>query len=243
MLAYPLDHALVLEKLAAAGIGTVWSFPYAHREGVAAGLNAASARTVQEQSGGPVEVIGGATVHPRDEAPAAIVKEAFEEHGLRVLKLHCSVGNFSPDDPALNSVWELVSLRRVPVVIHLGHAVSGHTNAAELVPLVNLIERYPEARIIVAHCGHSAAAKTLDLVQHYPHLYADLTPVVFDLVDLPPERAALLSNKLLFGTDAPNAVIPAEKCLEHLRSLHLPSLAESAILGGTARRLIAEVLL
>jgi len=242
-LAYPLDHTTVLNMLQQVGIDTVWSLPYAHKAGVAAGMNQSSAEIVKEQATHPVKMIGGATVHPLDNDPAAIVLEALDTYGLKVLKLHCSVGNFRADDPAFNPVWALVSERRMPVIIHLGHAVSGHTAASEVEPIARVAEAFPQARIIIAHCGHVAGPEALDLVETYPSVYADLTPVVFELVAVPAERVNQLAHKLLFGSDAPNTGLSVQQCLAHIKNFELEPEAEANILGGTARKLLAEVLL
>jgi predicted TIM-barrel fold metal-dependent hydrolase len=241
-LAFPLDHATVLEMLAGSGIGMVWSLPYAHKPGVAAGLNAASAETARRFAGNAVQVVGGATVHPGDSDTRAVVREAREKYDLKVLKLHCSVGDFEADDPRLDGVWQFVGERRMPVVVHLGHAVSGRTAASELEPLHRLVNRFPLVRVIIAHCGHRAGPQALDLVEQYPGIYADLTPVVTEPVEVPAGRVNKLADKLLFGSDAPNTAIGIEECLAHIRSMGLSRAAEAAILGGTARRLLSEVL-
>ncbi len=241
-LAYPLDHATVLESLHQAGVKAIWTLPYAHKAGIAAGLNTASAQIVIEQTAGPVEVIGGATVHPHDTDPAGIVRQALDEYGLKVLKLHCSVGNFEVDDPAFGPVWKLVSERRMPVVIHIGHSVSGYTAAEELAPIERVAQSWPEARLILAHCGHSAGPEALVLLERYPNLYADLTPVVTEPVALPPDKVRQLASKLLFGSDAPNVVLTVPQSIAHIKSFGLDATNEAAILGGNARRLVAEMI-
>ena len=54
--AYPIDHAAVLTSMAADGVDRVWSFSYAHKPGVAAGLNEAAATTAATFASGPVEL-------------------------------------------------------------------------------------------------------------------------------------------------------------------------------------------
>jgi predicted TIM-barrel fold metal-dependent hydrolase len=235
--AYPLDHDETCRRLAADGIGTVWSLPYARRAGTADGLNEAMAATVVDQTGGPVEVIGGATVHPGDDDPAGVVRTAVEDLGLRVLKLHCSVGDFTADDPRLDPVWAYVSDIALPVVIHAGHPSTGHTLGADVTPLGTVAGRWPEVRLIVAHCGHPAGAAVLDLLAAHPQLHADLTPVVHELVDVDPIRLGQLSARVLFGSDAPNTGITAAAALAHLGRLGLDDEAVERITGGTARRL------
>jgi predicted TIM-barrel fold metal-dependent hydrolase len=239
--AYPADPGEVCARLAADGITGAWTLPYARRPGTAAELNASMAALVREQRGGPVRLTGGCTVHPGDENPVAVLRTAVEDLGLRVVKLHCSVGGYQPDDPRLDPVWEYVSQVAVPVVLHAGHAPDGHTEEAELRPVAEVARRHPEARVIIAHCGHTAAAAALRLAAGHPGIHADLTPVIHDPVAVAPDRLAALAGKLLFGSDAPNTGWTAARLLDRLAGAALPDEARTAITGGTARRLLSEV--
>ncbi len=238
---YPIDHDAVTAALAAEGVDEAWSLPYARRPDRAAGLNQSSADTVIAAAEGPVRIVGGATVHPGDHDPVGVVRAAVEELGLRVLKLHCSVGDYRPDDPGLDGVWDYAGRIGLPVVVHAGHAVSGHTDAAEIEPLAAVADRWPDAPIVVAHCGHHAVDATLDLVASRPNVHADLTPVVFDPVPLPGERVPGLASKLLFGSDCPNTAVSVTEALDALRSLRLDPAAFDAVTGGNAARLQAAI--
>jgi predicted TIM-barrel fold metal-dependent hydrolase len=238
---YPLDHGEVTRRLAAEGVTQAWSLPYARRPGTAAALNEASAAIAAALAAGPVEIVAGATVHPADDDPAGIVRAGVEGDGLRVLKLHCAVGDYRPDDPRLDPVWAYVSEIRLPVVVHAGHAVSGHTAAAEIAPLAVVAARWPDARVIVAHCGYGAVDATLDLVAAHPHVHADLTPVVHDPVALPGDRVAALAGRLLFGSDCPNTAVTVTQSLAALDQLGLGAEALTAIHQGNARRLQAGI--
>ena len=176
--AYPTDHGEVCGRLAAEGVTEVWSLPYARRPGSAAELNKSMARLAAGQRGGPVRVIGGCTVHPGDDDPVILLRTAVEDLGLRVLKLHCSVGDFTPDDPRLDPVWAYAAEVALPVVLHAGHASDGHTDEGELRPVAAVARRHPGARVIIAHCGHTASAAALRLVARHENVFADLTPVI-----------------------------------------------------------------
>ena len=167
----------------------MWSLPYARRPGSAADLNASMASLAAARRGGPVRVIGGCTVHPGDDQPVTLLRSAVEDLGLRVLKLHCSVGDFSPDDPRLDPVWGYAAEMALPVVLHAGHAPDGQTGEAELEPVAEVARRHPGARVIIAHCGHTASEAALRLVAGHEHVYADLTPVIHHPVR-PAGRAA-----------------------------------------------------
>ena len=256
--AYPADPAEAGERLAAEGISEAWSLPYARRPGSAAELNRAMAQLAAAHSNGALRVVGGCTVHPADDHPARLVRTAVEDLGLRVLKLHCSVGDFTPDDRRLDPVWEYVSAVALPVVLHAGHAPDGNTEAAELAPVAAVARRHPEARIIIAHCGHAASDVALRLVAEHRWVHADLTPVLHEPVRPAPARLAALAGKLLFGSDAPNTGLTVSDLLAGLAGLAgpagladadgdvgrdggLPEEARAAITGGTARRLLSEV--
>lgn len=240
-LAYPLDHGVVCEQLAAEGVTHAWSLPYAHKAGVAEGLNDASAATMAARADGPVRVVGGATVHPDDARPEQTIRRAVEDLGLRVAKLHCSVGDYECTDPRLDAFWTYASDHRLPVVIHAGHATSGFTEAHELVAVDVLARRFPEARIIIAHCGSRSVAEALELVARHANVYADLTPVVREGVAITGEQAGPLARKLLFGSDAPNVVRTVGEGLADLDAWAIPPGARQAIKADNALRLLAEI--
>ena len=58
-------------------------------------------------------VVAAKTIHPGDDV-ASVIVQALDVLGLRVVKLHCSVGRFAPDDPRLDPLWQHVWHRRIP---------------------------------------------------------------------------------------------------------------------------------
>lgn len=235
-LVYPLDPATVLESLAADGITEVWSLPYAHRPDTARDFNRHSAAAAASHTDGPVRVVPGCTVHPADDDPQAIVAEALDDLGCRVLKLHCSVGKYSVTDPRLDPALQVCAERGIPVVVHLGHAADGTTAVHEAAPLAEAAARLPEVTFVAAHAGHPATAAVLDIMREHPNVHADLTPVLRTPVDVGEEDLTDLADRLLFGSDAPNTGVAAGALLARLDGL-APD-ARDAIRGGTARRLV-----
>ena len=241
-MAYGVEPWEVLAAMAAEGVDRVWSFSYAHKPGIAVGLNEASAELTAATAEGPLPVIGGGTVHPADEDPGAIVEDAVDRLGLRVLKLHCSVGAFDVDDRRLEPVFTVAAERRLPVVIHLGHAVDGRTEAGELAALDRVAAVHPEALLILAHSGHEAARDALAVIDAHPCLHADLTPVATSPVYLAAADIEARPDRFLFGSDAPNTPFRVEESQARVRALGLSTATEAAVLGGNAERLAAGVL-
>ena len=232
---YPCEADAALGAVRAAGVDRCWALPYVRKAGAAGRLN----RWMAERFGDEPAVVAGAALHPGDDVEA-VMAEAFDALGLAFAKLHCSVGDFSPDDAALEPLWRRVSGSGHPVVVHVGHAVSGATAAGGLAPVARVAERWPDARLIVAHTGAPAVAETLALLRRTRSLHADLAPVVTEPVRFTADEIAGLEDRILFGSDAPNVVVPIEAGIARVRGLGLAEPHERAILGGNAERLIAR---
>lgn len=234
-LAYPPGHIDARQALVAAGVARCWSLPYAHKPGVARELNRWMADTFTDD---PI-VVPGATVHPGD-AVENVVREAGGPLGLEVFKLHCSVGRFDADDSRLEPLWRFVSSTARPVVVHAGHAENGTTTADEIAPIARVARRWPEALIVVAHCGAPAVEATLALLRETRSPCADLTPIGRTLAPVTRAAIAGLESRLLFGSDAPNTGVTIEQGVAFVRGLGLDAGAAGALLGGNAERLLSR---
>lgn len=236
-LAYPgclRDDVVRAER--EAGVTRFWALPYAHKAGVAAALNEWMAAEVAPLAG----AIAGATFHPDDPDLAALVHRAFDELGLRLAKLHCSVGRFDADDPRLAPLWEAAQSRGLPVVVHAGHHVNGRTAATELAPVGRVATAYPRLRLVVAHAGLPDIDAALDLLERHPALHADLTSAAEWGYPLPVGRLDALADRLLFGTDCPNTTRTIAESAAFVRALGLGDRALADVLGGTAARLAPQ---
>jgi predicted TIM-barrel fold metal-dependent hydrolase len=68
--------------------------------------------------------------------------------GARGIKLHPRAQGFTATDERLGPVFELAAERRVPILIHGGRGLPPIAAG-----LRDLVERNPEATLIIAHCG------------------------------------------------------------------------------------------
>lgn len=235
VLAYP--HVLrddIVRAEREAGVERFWALPYAHKAGIAGPLNEWMAAEVA-----PIEdAVAAATFHPDDGDLPELVGRAFDELGLRVAKLHCSVGNFEADDPRLNPLWRAAEARGVPVVVHAGHHVSGRTYAHELDPIARVAAAHPSLTLVIAHAGLPDVDAAFDLLDRHPSLHADLTSAHEWQYPLPVARLEALHRRLLFGSDCPNTTRTIGESADGLRRIGLSDRALRAILGDNARRLV-----
>lgn len=236
--AYSLDHRSVLDRHHADGIDAVWNLPYAHKAGIASSLNESMLEVTAALADHAVAVVPGCTVHPADDDPTADFHTAIDA-GARVLKLHCSVGDYAPDDRRLAAVLDAAGARGVPVVIHAGHGVEGFTAADELGPVANALAEHHDTTIILAHFGHHAFDEAVALLEEHPNLVADLTPVVNSPVPITAAIADRFADRILFGSDAPNTGHAAGVLIDRLRTTGASDETLAAVLSGNARRLVA----
>ncbi|MGH2633806.1 MAG: amidohydrolase family protein [Tepidiformaceae bacterium] len=224
----------VAESVREGGFASAWVLPYAHRAGVAESLNEWSAREAAPFD----RLVAGATFHPADGDIARLVDRALVELDLRVVKLHCAVGQFSASDGRLTPLWETASRLSVPVVVHAGQISPGETSAAEVEELEPVLTRFPGLVVVLAHSGHPATLKTVELMGRHENLYGDLTPVWDRAVEIGAVDLVKLPGRFLFGSDAPNNPVSAVRQRQRFEEMDLPTDVLSGILGGTAQALV-----
>ena len=215
------------------GFDAAWILPYAHRAGVAESVNEWSAAEVASVPW----LVAGATFHPADPDFDRLVERALGELRLRVVKLHCAVGQFSPADPRLAPLWQAASSLGVPVVVHAGQVSPGDTSAGELQELEPVLAAHPGLRVVLAHAGHPATAAAVELMARHTNLYADLTPVWDRPVELVTEDIGRFPGRFLFGSDAPNNPVAAKGQRARLEEMGLATAELAMVLGGTAMAL------
>jgi predicted TIM-barrel fold metal-dependent hydrolase len=204
----------------------------------------------------PAKILGLAGVDPRRPQALDMLKQCFEEFGLKGLKYHCDYGF----DPAGPESYKLLAYVEEQKGILLSHTGPLHPPArprfADPMLLADIGVDFPSLRVIAAHMGQCNWRPFASLATMQPNLYGDLamwSPYALgrfelfcrelrDLIDY----AGL--DKILFATDDPIAscVVDTRQWIEVLRSLpdkappgvrFSPSEVD-AILGGNAARML-----
>jgi uncharacterized protein len=164
-----------------------------------------------------------------DERP---IEEATRclDLGARGIKLHPRAQGFSLGDDRLDDVFAVAVERDVPILIHGGRGlppIGDH--------LADLVDRFSDVRLIIAHAGIADLGGLARHFAHVPGVFFDTSVWgVIDLVDLMRQVAP---QQLLFATDYPYGRLPNALLLA-LRAARLASFDESEVrgmLGETAR--------
>jgi predicted TIM-barrel fold metal-dependent hydrolase len=154
------------------------------------------------------------------------------DRGARGIKLHPRAQRFALNDERLAPVFELAAERRVPILIHGGRGLPPIAD-----DLSRLVERYPEAQLIIAHAGIADLAALAGHLAGRRGAFFDTSvwsPV--DLLDffhhVPPEQ-------ILYASDYPYGRQP-QSLLISLRTAITAGLDEQQLrdmLSGNANRI------
>lgn len=236
-IAYRTDEQERLATLRGFGVERFTSLVYPHKPGMAAWLNG----WARDFAAATPDCLSSATFYPEPGA-ADYVREAIDA-GVRVFKAHVQVGDYDPNDPLLDPVWELLQERQVPTVIHSGHGPAPGTFTGPA-GMDQLLARFPHLVLIVAHMGLPDYGRFLDLAERYPGVNLDTTMAFTRFTEQESpfpagERSRLLElgDRVLFGSDFPNIPYSFLEAVEGVRALELGDAWLRGVLRENARAL------
>src|SRR3954452_9934728 len=130
-----------------------------------------------------------------NESPIEEAKRCLDA-GARGIKLHPRAQGFGSSDERLGPVFELAAERRVPILIHGGRGLPPIAAG-----LAALVDRYPEASLIIAHAGIADMA-------HLAQAMAGRKGVVFDTstwspIDLLDFHRQVPPEQVVYASDYP----------------------------------------
>ena len=226
-------------RLRSAGVETYVALPYAHKAGIASELN----EWLLEQAAASDSLIPFATVHPDDEDPAGVVRDAFEA-GARGLKIHCPVQQCRPADSRLEPALEVAVGYDRPITYHGGTAPMYEDDPyVGADAFLEVIESYPELRVCCAHMGTYETDRFLAFAREYDRVYLDTTFAMstsapetmgFDPSSISDETLVELSGSIMYGSDFPNIPYPYRNERAGLLERDLPRDAARDIFRRTA---------
>ena len=237
-IAYRESEEKRLETVRRLGLKAIPALSYAHKPGMAQWLNEWAA----EFAARVPDTVHCATFYP-ERGVDAYVDEALRS-GARLFKLHVQVGEFSPDEPALDRVWATLEEAAVPVVIHAGSAPLRGTHTGPRA-VASVLRRHPGLRLVVAHLGMPEYHEFADLAETYDGVHLDTTMSATDFTNrfapLPDgyvERLAAPRDKVVLGSDFPSIPYPYAHQLEALARLDLGDDWMRAVLWHNGARLL-----
>ena len=146
----------------------------------------------------PDKIEGYCYVNPHNANSLDVLKNGVEEYGMSGMKLW--VASFC-DDPSVFPLVEKCIDYRIPILIHAFHKANNQLEFESLgTNVARLAERYPEARIIMAHLGGNCY-NGIKPVRDYENVYVDISGSLFRRDELDYTVKQIGPERILFGTD------------------------------------------
>lgn len=237
---YKLPSASVAPFLLERGVEHVVALHYAHKPGIARGMNAFLASALADEP----RATGVATVYPGEPDAGTILEEGFGR-GLVGAKLHCHVQAFAVDDPQLDEVYEACARHDMPLIVHAGTEPASPAYPVDPYTLCSaerterVLRRHPHLKLIVPHLGVDEIERYGELVQRYDNLWLDTTMVLAGYFDIDDPASVVRSRpeRMLYGTDFPNLPYAWDRELLRLLRMGLSDRDLERVLSSNAKEL------
>jgi len=154
--------------------------------------------------------------------------------GARGVKLHPRAESFSLADPQVEGIFAIAAERRLPVLVHAGRGIPALGRHA-----LELSERFPDARLILAHAGICDLSWIWRHAPEHPNLFFDTA--WWSSVDLLALLALVPPGQVLFASDAPYGT-PLQAAVMTLRCALQVGLRPEQVVGvagGQLERVLA----
>jgi predicted TIM-barrel fold metal-dependent hydrolase len=204
----------------------------------------------------PKRIMGLAGVDPRRPEASDMMRQCFEEFGVKGLKYHPDYG-YDPAGPESYKVLEIVVKNRGILLTHTGPLMPpARCKFSEPMMLADLAVDFPELNVIAAHMGLINWRPWASLAAYQSTLYGDLA--MWDIMafgrydffcrELRNIIDSVGVSKVLFGTDGPilPMIEPAKNMIRLLKDLsekapegiQFTKEEIDAILGGNAAAIL-----
>jgi uncharacterized protein len=163
---------------------------------------------------------------PVDEATRCL------DLGARGIKLHPRAQRFLLNDERLAPVFELAAERRVPILIHGGRGLPPIADN-----LRRLVDRYPEAQLIIAHAGIADLAALAECFAGRAGVFFDTS--VWSPIDLLSLYHLVSPEQVVYASDYPYGQQPSS-LLIGIRTARLAQFGDAQVRGmlaGNANRI------
>jgi hypothetical protein len=183
------------------------------------------------ESGGRLVAFCRLDPHAGDAAAEA---ERCLDAGAVGIKLHPRAENFRLEEPETEPIFAVANERGVPVLVHAGRGIPALGRDA-----VDLSERFPGAKIILAHAAVCDLAWIWREAASHPNLFFDTA--WWNATDLLALFALVPPGQIVWGSDAPYGT-PLQSTVLGFRCALQAGVAPEAlaVIGGEQMRRLCE---
>ena len=196
----------------------------------------------------PDRLIAFMGVDPRRKNAVGLLEKGIQEWGMKGLKLYPPCG-FYPNEKVVTPLWEKANELEIPVMVHSGptfHQLK--MKYSQPIYLEDVLVRYPNLNIIIAHCGGGIwAEEVVGLRQLRDNVYADISGwqgMIYTDKEYAMQRLVHVYNNLrskcLFGSDWPafNFQVSHKEWVDTINGLNVETKLKKKLLGENAEKLL-----
>lgn len=242
---WPIEYRLDLDRqlatLADLGVVGHTALAYPHKPGMLDWLNGFTLDLADEVPA----VIPTFTLYPEDGVDEAVASAIAR--GGAVVKAHVQVGRYHLSDPQLDGAWRQIEQAGVAVMAHVTatYGVGGGDDVCGVDHVRDLLDRYPDLTVMIAHVGLPDHADAVALAEDTEQVILDVSGALIgrDMHRIPDElmeRMAAMSDRVVFGSDFPSTPYTFADQVRGLAPLELDDAGLRDVLAGNARRLLGS---
>lgn len=234
---YRFPAQRLIRFLTERGIGHIVGLQYAHKPGIARGLNRFLAGLCRQNS----QLTGLATVYPGEPEAVDILIEAFEA-GLSGVKLHNHVQCFDITGADMQAIYEVCSSRDKPLLMHAGREPKSPAYPCDPYEfcradrLEQVLKQFPELRVCVPHLGADEFGEYRRMIEDHDTLWLDTTMTLGGFLPFEniPALTEFRADRLMYGTDFPNLPYAWDREIKKIAAMNLSDHRLRALLGENA---------
>jgi len=237
---HTLYYRECVDYLRQRGIGTIVYSNYAHKEGVAQAINAWNLKVLDEIP----DLYCFAAFHPGDADALQMAEKLLDHPRIIGFKLHLLVQRLYPYDERLMPLYGMVQSRGKRILMHAGTGPVGNEFVG-LEHFKRLLGRFPDLPVTVAHMGGLEYGGFMELLDDHPGLYLDTAftfyPGVPGSFNLAPDRLERHQDRIVYGSDFPNLILPRETEIDCLLGYNLPQAFYDKVFSANGRRMLSGI--
>jgi predicted TIM-barrel fold metal-dependent hydrolase len=151
--------------------------------------------------------------------------KCFQDDGFYGIKLHALVLGMAVDDPIFFPIYEKMEQMDKILLLHAGTgpdyegSAGGNSDVAGVKRVKVILKHYPNLKLVIPHLGTEEMDGFFDLMGEYKNLWMDTTMMLAGYFSSQPslERIEELSDRILYGSDAPNIPYPLDVEIKNIK--------------------------
>jgi uncharacterized protein len=228
-----------IDYLKRQNVGAIVYSNYAHKAGFAAPMNRWNIELLEAHR----NLYCFAAYHPDDADALSYAERVLDHPRIVGIKLHFMVQNIYPQDERLFPLYEMVMARNKRLLLHIGNGPRGNRYVG-YDHFRKVLDRFPDLPANIPHMGGLEFGAFMGLLDDHPNLYLDTSysfwPGLPFTFNLDPVHLEKNKDRILYGSDFPNVILPREGEIDYLLGLDLTEEFYAKVFHGNAMRLLDQ---